>query len=92
MAESRSWNPRYVAYAAAHGREPEDMLEHDREAWPGGQMVGFILWMGWAWVAWAQETGHPRARDACALLSLADHRAFDAWLATPSAAAVSRDS
>ncbi len=82
MAEARRWNPRYVAYATAHGREPEDMLTHDREAWPGGQMVGFMLWMSRAWTTWAEGTGHPRMRDPGAYLSRADHDAFDAWLAT----------
>jgi len=38
-------NPRYVAYAQAHGKTPVKMLAHDRAAWPGGCMCGFILWM-----------------------------------------------
>lgn len=80
MAEGRRWNPRYVAYAAAHGREPKDMLERDREAWPGGQMVGFMVWMSRAWTTWARATGHPRERDACAYVSDGEHTAFDAWL------------
>jgi hypothetical protein len=31
-----SWNPRYAAYAKAHGKTPDAMMEHDRDAWPGG--------------------------------------------------------
>jgi len=38
-------NPRYVSYAKAHGKTPEDMKEHDVTAWPGGSACGFILWM-----------------------------------------------
>ena len=38
-------NPRYAAYAQAHGRTPDEMMEHDRSAWPGGCMCGFIVWM-----------------------------------------------
>jgi len=38
-------NPRYAAYAQAHGRTPDEMMEHDRAAWPGGCMCGFIVWM-----------------------------------------------
>jgi len=39
------FNPRYVAYAKAHGRSPQAMLEHDDIQWPGGIMCGFILWV-----------------------------------------------
>ena len=38
-------NPRYAAYAQAHGKTPSEMMEHDRAAWPGGCMCGFIVWM-----------------------------------------------
>ena len=40
-----AWNPRYVAYASAHGQTPEDMIQRDREKYPGGSMCGFILWI-----------------------------------------------
>jgi hypothetical protein len=39
------FNPRYVLYAKAHGEQPEDILLRDEEAYPGGKMCGFILWM-----------------------------------------------
>lgn len=40
------WNPRYVAYCAAHGvDDPDVMRARDAERWPGGKMCGFILWM-----------------------------------------------
>lgn len=38
-------NPRYAAYALAHGMTPDAMMEHDRIAYPGGCMCGFVLWM-----------------------------------------------
>lgn len=38
-------NPRYAAYARAHGMAPEAMIEHDRAQWPAGPMCGFLLWM-----------------------------------------------
>ena len=43
MAET--WNPLFVAYARVHGHEPQQQLDHDQKAWPGGCMCGFMLWM-----------------------------------------------
>lgn len=41
-----TWNPRYIAYGKANGVDtPEEMLKVDRERWPGGAMVGFMLWL-----------------------------------------------
>lgn len=36
-----AWNPRYVAYAKAHGLTPDQMLHKD-----GGNMVNFLCWKG----------------------------------------------
>lgn len=36
--------PRYAAYCVANGMAPKEMLEADRKRWPGGSMVGYILW------------------------------------------------
>jgi hypothetical protein len=41
-----SYNPRYAAYAARHGLEPEAMLEADRQRFPGGCMAGFFSFIG----------------------------------------------
>lgn len=38
-------NPRYAAYARAHGRTPRAQLAHDALTWPGGRMTGYILWV-----------------------------------------------
>lgn len=54
-------NPRYVAYAAAHGRTTDEMLAHDRDAFPGGRMAGFMIWLGRAW----QAAGWRPERHAC---------------------------
>lgn len=40
-----TWNPRFVAYAQEAGRTPDQQLVHDRRAFPGGCMAGFILWI-----------------------------------------------
>lgn len=72
-----TFNSRYVEYARAHGNTPEDQLVADRQAWPGGIMAGFQLWMGDRWSDWLRE--HGRRFDD--YLSDADHVAFDAWLA-----------
>jgi len=69
------WNPRYVAYATAHNRSPEAMLEHD-EAWPGGQMAGFMLWVNTHWIAWRKLRGLHRDFP----LSVADYADFDSWI------------
>lgn len=39
-------NPRYLAYCKAHDKTPAEMLAHDRKAYPGGCMCGFMLWLG----------------------------------------------
>ena len=39
------YSTRYLAYCAALGRSPDEQLAYDREAWPGGCMTGFILWV-----------------------------------------------
>lgn len=44
MSRPERWNPRYVCYARAHGRTPDEMLDHDRERFPGGCMVGYMEW------------------------------------------------
>ena len=71
------WNPRYVAYAAAHGRTPEDMKAWDEEAWPGGRACGFILWISEQWQRWYAERGLRRYKH---ILSEQDHESFDAQL------------
>lgn len=38
-------NPRYVAYAAMHGRETAEQLVHDLVEYEGGCMTGFITWV-----------------------------------------------
>lgn len=36
-----TWNPRYVAYAQAHGLTPDQMIKKD-----GGRMTNFLCWKG----------------------------------------------
>lgn len=72
-------NPRYLAYSRAHGMDPDAMLEHDRERWPGGVMCGFIVWIHRRWLVWDAEHG----RKPFGHHSAEDHAAFDAWLAMP---------
>ena len=73
--ESKEWNPRYVAYARAHGRTPDAMLEHDREKYPGGCMCGFILWMSKMQQAfYAASPGSFLGHTIC------DHAAWDVFL------------
>jgi hypothetical protein len=53
----RKWNPRYVAYARAHGDDPETRLAKDRDEWPGGCMVGFSFWIHDRWRDFARHLG-----------------------------------
>lgn len=75
MAE---WNPRYVAYAAAHGRTPKEQSDYDKERWPGGCMCGFILWINKAWGVWSEESGEKP--DSGGRFWPDQHKRFDAWL------------
>jgi hypothetical protein len=43
--EVEKWNPRYVIYARSLGLTAEAAVERDEKEWPGGCMMGFILWM-----------------------------------------------
>jgi len=39
------YQPKYLAYCAANGNTPEQQLKADANAYPGGKMCGFILWV-----------------------------------------------
>ena len=49
--EPRTWNPRYLAYASAHGKTPEAMLDADT-AYRSSDKIGFKPWIRWAWQTW----------------------------------------
>lgn len=74
MAEA--WNPRFVAYATAHGLGPGEMYVR------GGWTADFIAWISARWSEWESLRG----RKPGSAKSLADHAAFNAWLARQVAA------
>jgi len=80
---TKKWNPRYGCYAKAHGRLPEKQLEQDKEDWPGGCMVGFILWNTKKLMEFAKVSPNSfywsafYKKDPPRLL---DGIAYDAWL------------
>lgn len=40
-----TWNPRYLAYATAHGLSPQQILDRDRAEYSGAGMTGFVVWL-----------------------------------------------
>lgn len=73
----RMENPRYLAYARAHGASSGDeMIERDRITWPGGIMCGFILWN----TARLREFSKINPSAFFMGRGLIDPRAYDAWL------------
>ena len=68
-------NPRYIAYASANGRNPDEQLAHDAIAYPGGKMVGFMLWISAMIRKWRASAGITDER-----MSDERHAAFTAWL------------
>lgn len=81
-------NPYFAAYALAHGRTVAGIVEADRAEWPGGRMVGFLLWMSRRWRQWGALRGLHRdgggawydAAGRHVLLSEEDHAHFGGWL------------
>jgi hypothetical protein len=87
----KAWNPRYVAYAKAHGRTPDEMLASDADRYPGGKMCGFTLWIRAKWSEWRKLFGPEpvkiRRLQGAPDLGYwdwhpgdADHKHFDEWL------------
>jgi hypothetical protein len=72
----KAWNPRYVVYASAHQRGPDEMLALDCERAPGGRMAPFIIWMSQRWQEWRRQNGMRPSEH----VSGAGHAEFDAWL------------
>jgi hypothetical protein len=70
-----TWNPRYVAYARAHGNTPEHQSALDRERFPGGRMAGFLVWLGEQHRAYTSAGLHVGS-----VWTDPDHAEFDAWL------------
>jgi len=70
-----AYQPRYVAYALAQGRTPEAQLEHDREAWPGGCMTGF-----WLWIRERRDEFRRISPESFMYGEIFDYQAWDAFL------------
>jgi len=70
-----TFNPRWLAYCRANGRDSGSQLAHDREEWKGGAMCGFILWCREQLPIFSKANP-----GAFRLGTLVDHAAYDAWL------------
>lgn len=73
---AQKFQPRYVAYAKTNDREPDEQLEHDRVAFPGGCMAGYIVWINGRWAAWDEKNGYKRGH----IRLVNEHEAFTDWL------------
>lgn len=71
-----SHQPRYLAYCRSQGNAPDRQLEVDREAWPGGVMCGYMLWIRKRWCEWKKLKDY----GPNWILSDTDHAEFDGWL------------
>ena len=69
-------NPRFDAYAKEHSKTPEEMLEMDREKYPGGCMTGYIIWMSEK----RQEFYKVNPGAFIDRYNMVDHKAFDKFL------------
>jgi hypothetical protein len=81
---SADWNPRYQAYAHAHGEaDAEAMLAADRERYPGGCMTGFVLWLRERWDEFFHATdGEVPSSNDRALAVYHHEKSFDTWVTT----------
>jgi len=73
-----AWNPRYVAFARANGRTPEEQNAVDVA---GTHKLEFILWIGRKWQEFAESHG-------CRVsywLRIWDHNEFNKWLGVANA-------
>ena len=73
-AVDEAWNPFYLDYAAAHGRQAGEQLALDR-AGEGVVMSGFTRWIDAAWQLADRETGNRHRSRADA-----DIVVFARWL------------
>jgi len=76
-----TFQPRFVAYAKAHGKEPQDQLDFDRDEYPSACMMGFILWIGSKWEEFAILKGcKGDYRNSELLVRDEFQKEFDAWI------------
>lgn len=80
--EPLSWakvQARYAAYCLAHDAiTPQEMLERDAVAYPGGKMAGYIAWCSERCAEWRRD----RKRLPNTHLNPDDHADFTDWLLT----------
>lgn len=77
MDEERDINPRYLAYCKFHKLSIKEMREYDDKKYPGGHMLGFMLWIQEKWKEWEKTKNLPFKIEH---YSTNMHKEFDEWL------------
>lgn len=83
MSRVTYYHPRYILWAKKHGLTPEQMLEKDKQDWPGGCMVGFSQWIQQQRDALLKWHGLPIGDLRVLAWQYKDYqKVFDSWLET----------
>jgi len=70
QCEYPQWNYRYVLYAKAHGKTPQEMMDSEKD------MVNYMCWINDQWCLCRDLNPDVEVHNG----SYSNHEFFDAWL------------